>query len=276
MPNTKIMYYKRTIEISNPAFEHDHLRFVTVKSENLRGRGDICFYVPPHVEGASLPLVILLHGVYGSAWSWPLSSGVHLQVDLAIAQGLLEPMILAMPSDGLFGDGSGYVQHADRDYEQWICADVIGVAKELFGLVTESSPVFIAGLSMGGYGALRLGAKYPELFTASSGLSSITTLADFALFVQEDLDCYRHAEDLDLIGVITAHRDSLRPFRFDCGTEDLLIEQNRSLHELLLKNNIPHSYEEFSGKHDWDYWQRNIMQSLLFFNKLASPIVNHV
>lgn len=266
-----------SIEISNPAFEHDHLRFVTVKSANLQGRGDICFYIPLHVvQKKSIPLVILLHGVYGSAWSWPLSSGVHLQVQQAIEQGILQPMILAMPSDGLFGDGSGYVQHADKDYEKWITEDVIQVAKELFSDLTESSPVFIAGLSMGGYGALRLAAKHPHLFAGASGLSSITTLADFKLFVEEDLSNYSFMkEQYDIIDILRSQKDLLKPFRLDCGTDDLLIAQNRLLHELLRNDNIHHVYEEYEGKHDWDYWQRNIMQTLLFFNNLVNPTLNH-
>jgi enterochelin esterase-like enzyme len=50
--------------------------------------------------------------------------------------------------------------------------------------------------------------------------------------------------------------------------EDLLIEQNRILHRTLIENNIPHIYEENEGKHEWDYWAKNIEQSLLFFNGL--------
>ena len=72
----------RTIEISDPQFESNNLRFITVKTPNLKGRGDICVYVPPETRHThTLPIVILLHGVYGSAWSWPMSAGVHLKVD---------------------------------------------------------------------------------------------------------------------------------------------------------------------------------------------------
>ena len=58
-----------TVELSDPRFERDGLRVVTVKSAALGRRGDVSVYVPP---GGSepLPLVILLHGVNGSHWSW--------------------------------------------------------------------------------------------------------------------------------------------------------------------------------------------------------------
>ena len=97
----------RTIEISNPEFENDFLRFITVKSQNLKGRGDICVFVPPGAEDKNnCPLVILLHGVYGSAWSWSLNGGVHLTALEMIKKKLIPSMVIAMPSDGLWGDGS--------------------------------------------------------------------------------------------------------------------------------------------------------------------------
>src|SRR3978361_1334067 len=77
----------RTLEISNPQFESNHLRFITIKTPNLKGRGDICVYIPPQVSNTdSAPVVLLLHGVYGSAWSWAHSGGVHLKVNELIAQ----------------------------------------------------------------------------------------------------------------------------------------------------------------------------------------------
>src|ERR1700761_4160305 len=97
----------RTIEVSDPQFENDNLRLMTVKSANLKGRGDVCVYVPAETKAThTLPIVLLLHGVYGSAWSWPLRTGVHLLADKMIKAGELPPMIIAMPSDGLWGDGS--------------------------------------------------------------------------------------------------------------------------------------------------------------------------
>ena len=67
----------RTIELSDEVFETDGLRFLTVKTPNLLGRGDICLYLPQGIEPrTNLPIYILLHGVYGSAWAWALKGGV--------------------------------------------------------------------------------------------------------------------------------------------------------------------------------------------------------
>src|SRR5438309_1404608 len=111
----------RTFEISSPRFEANNLRFITVKTPSLKGRGDICVYTPPQLTKSDIvPVVILLHGVYGSAWSWPFSAGVHLAVNELIKQDQLPPMILAMPSDGMWGDGSAYLAHNTYDFEKWI------------------------------------------------------------------------------------------------------------------------------------------------------------
>jgi len=262
----------RTIKLSDPAYEHDHLRFMTVKSPALRGRGDISLFIPPNTEKETLPLVILLHGVYGSHWAWALNGGAHKTAMQMVEKGEIDPMVIAMPSDGLWGDGSGYLPHNQADYEQWIVHDVIESVKETLPQINQNSPLFIGGLSMGGFGALRLGAKYHERFKAISGHSSITDLSQFKLFVEEDLDLLAQTDKKNesVWETFRHHRDNLPPVRFDCGTEDLLIEHNRKLHQQLLEAGIDHIYEEFPGSHEWAYWQEHIKDALLFFNKHLS------
>ena len=134
----------RTIEISDGRFETNNLRFMTVKTPNLKGRGDICVFVPPSIQkNDDVPVVILLHGVYGSAWSWALGTGVHLQAMKMIEQGEIPAMIIAMPSDGLWGDGSAYMPHNGYDFEKWIVDDVVESLKETIADVSSFSPLFI-------------------------------------------------------------------------------------------------------------------------------------
>ncbi len=258
----------RTIEISNPQYEANHLRFITVKTPNLKGRGDICVFVPPVVNKNDIvPVVILLHGVYGSAWSWAHSGGVHLKVNELIKQGVLPPMILVMPSDGLWGDGSAYLGHSNFDFEKWIIEDVINAVTAKIDGAHASSPLFISGLSMGGFGALRIGAKYGSRFRAISGLSSITSLPQMKLFVEESLKSYLPTDviDEDLLATFEHYRHQLPPIRFDCGTNDLLINYNRDLHQKMEKEGILHIYDEYPGSHEWPYWSEHIITSLKFF-----------
>jgi putative tributyrin esterase len=89
-----------SVELSDPRFERDGLRMLTVRSHALGRRADICFWAPPIGTGtAPLPLVILLHGSGGSAWSWPLSGGAHLTASRLVHAQEIAPFALAMPSD---------------------------------------------------------------------------------------------------------------------------------------------------------------------------------
>jgi S-formylglutathione hydrolase FrmB len=262
----------RTIEIADPRFLHEGLVPVTFKSASLRGRADVTLYVPPGIEGAeNVPLVILLHGVYGSHWAWALKGGAHRTAARLIGEGVVPPMVLAMPSDGLWGDGSGYVRHPDgKDFERFIIDELHGCACEVRpGSITERSPLFIAGLSMGGFGALRLGAKYPTRFRAMAGHSSITHFSQMVKFVEEPLSRYGPPAEAEqsVLHWMEANRAQLPPIRFDCGTEDIQIAENRQLHRDLDARGIPHVYEEFPGGHEWPYWETHLADTLRFFAK---------
>lgn len=262
----------RTVELSDPRYEREGLRHVTVKSAALRGRADITLFVPgePAPERSDTPLVILLHGVYGSHWAWSLQGGAHRTARALMRRGEIDPMVLAMPSDGLWGDGSGYLRHAEWDFERWIVEEV-PVAAALAADRSEPWPaIFLAGLSMGGYGALRLAARYHEVFAGASGHSSITRFEQLCEFVEEEAALYRvPAEDHDALAVILEHRDRLPSLRFDCGTEDPLIEPNRELDRQLTAAGVPHTYEEFPGGHEWRYWEEHLADSLQFFQRLV-------
>ena len=184
----------RTIEVSDPAIAADGLGFVTVKSRALRRRADVTLYVPSVAQGvADLPIVVLLHGVYGSHWAWALKGRAHLTAARLIARGALPPAVLVMPSDGLWGDGSGYVVHADHDVEHWIVDEVPVLARELVPGCSARSPLLVAGLSMGGFGALRLAGKYPDRIAAAAALSAVTDATQFDALIEETRPAPRRA-----------------------------------------------------------------------------------
>lgn len=258
----------RTIEVSDPPFESANLRYITVKTPNLMGRGDLSVFVPKQAAGKStpLPLVTLLHGVWGSHWVWSQKAGVHLTAQRMIDAGEIPPMLIAMPSDGLMFDGSAYLPHNDRNFEAWIVDDVPDAVSEAGLPIDAKSLRFIAGLSMGGYGALRIGAAYPDRYRAFAGHSSITDFPQMKLFVEEDLEAYGPpTTERSVLQTLIQNGDKLPPFRFDCGVDDELIEPNRELHRGLKENGIAHEYEEHPGEHGWPYWIKHIEDTLRFF-----------
>jgi S-formylglutathione hydrolase FrmB len=257
----------RTIEISDPRFEAEGLRWVTVKSRALGHRADLTLNVPRlAAPKQDVPVVILLHGVYGSHWAWALKGGAHRTAANLIGKGEIPAMVLAMPSDGLWGDGSGYLPHRTQDFEKWILEDVPAAVRESVPETSARSALFISGLSMGGFGALRLAGKFPERFKAAGGHSSMTHFNQFPLFVEEPLERYAcSAENESVVEALLRNKSSLPPLRFDCGSEDPLIEHNRELSRALKKAGVRHLYEEYPGGHSWGYWETHLADMLRFF-----------
>jgi putative tributyrin esterase len=259
----------RTVELSDPTYEQEGLRTVTVKSKALGHRADVSVWVPEAQEIGGL--LVLLHGVYGSHWAWSLKGGVHRSAQQLIAVGEIMPMVIAMPSDALSRDGTGYLSWPDaQDVERWIVEEVPAIAPLAAPSLRADSPIAIGGLSMGGYGALRIGAKYAERFCAISAHSSITELSELGTFVQEPLAQYlacAPVAELNPMHWLRKHKAVLPPLRFDCGTDDPLIAGNRMFHAALLQGNIPHEYQEYSGGHTWHYWQEHVTETLRFADK---------
>ncbi|MBN1478142.1 esterase family protein [Candidatus Sumerlaeota bacterium] len=256
------------IEISTPKFETDGLRFLAFQSQALRRRGEVTLFIPSgQKEARDLPIALLLHGVLGTHWSWALNGGAHRTAQAMIDAGEIAPLVLAMPSDGLEGRGTGYVPHPHADYETWIVRDVLAATREVVPCVSERSRVFIAGLSMGGFGALRLGAKYADLFSGVSGHSSATEYDQLGVFVEMLPTRPAVADEAELTALhwMRAHRDRLPPVRFDCGVDDKLIEPNRALHAALEAEGIAHEFHEFPGAHSWAYWEEHLRDTLRFF-----------
>ncbi|NYF92258.1 alpha/beta hydrolase-fold protein [Tunturiibacter empetritectus] len=258
------------VELSDPELEHDGLRHLTFHSPALRGRGDVSLFIPRgSTFPAELPLVLLLHGVYGSHWAWFLKGAAHRTAQDLIDRGEIRPMLLAAPSDGLSGDGSGYWPMPGRDAEAWIAHDVPACIREKF---SSHGPTFLCGLSMGGYGALRIGFKYSDRFRGISTHSSITHAEQMHNLVRDrDLNLsampvYEH----DILHWARKHRDQLPAVRFDCGTDDSLFNASAILHRELDNLSIPHTYETFPGGHEWSYWRQHIESTLRFFHSLLS------
>lgn len=253
------------LQLSDPAFECHGLRLMTFFSPALRGRGDVSLFVPPELDAlASIPILILLHGVYGSHWSWFLQGGAHRTAQTLIARQTIRPMLIAAPSDGLRGDGTGYLRHDAQDYEAWICDDLIACLQSQF-CGSRHAEVFIAGLSMGGYGALRLGAKYPSKFRGISAHSAITATGQFQDFVRDMTPLQTvPPEERDILHWMLLHREQLPPLRFDCGKDDPLFAANQELDRQLTGAAIPHEFTPYPGGHDWPYWQKHVAETLLF------------
>jgi S-formylglutathione hydrolase FrmB len=137
----------------------------------------------------------------------------------------------------------------------------------------------IAGLSMGGYGALKFGVKHPERFILAASMSGAFDAAawdhtdpNLLAFVKPSIartygaldSPTRAANDLyKLIDALPPERINALPFIYlDCGTEDFLIGSSREMSALLLKRKIPHEFRQLPGTHSWPYWNAQVQEIL--------------
>ena len=145
-------------------------------------------------------------------------------------------------------------------------AEHMAAARAAGTACSEASPLFIAGLSMGGFGALRLAGKYPRRFSAAAGHSSVTIASQLdALMAETRSDWAKTPEDTGLLQALCNADAPLPPLRFDCGRDDPFIDANRQLHADLQAAGIAHEYAEHEGGHDWTYWAKHLEETLHFF-----------
>ncbi|MGD0890947.1 MAG: alpha/beta hydrolase-fold protein [Terracidiphilus sp.] len=260
-----------TNAVLSPAVDDHGTRMLTVYSSALGRRADITLYVPEVDRADRLPLLILLHGVHGSHWNWWALGGLAASLQKLKARGDSCPFIIAMPSDGHWGSGTAYVPHTSFNAEAWIIDDVPAAVKSVLPNV-DTTRLYLAGLSMGGYGAIRLGMKYADRVTGVSAHSSVTRIEQLVDHVQEPLSefLYSGAENVDIMHWVRQNREQIPSLRFDCGREDSLLEGNRALHEALITAGVEHVYEEFDGGHTWDFWSAHLLHTLRFMSALAA------
>jgi S-formylglutathione hydrolase FrmB len=196
------------------------------------------------------PVLLQLHGRWDDHYSWLHKSNLRAHT------GTL-PLIVVMP-DG--GSHHWADTHTTLRYESMILEDIMPFVKRMFPV--RPGPWAIGGLSMGGYGALRLGMKHPDTFCSIFAHSSVIPNQEevrewmpwINARIAEDLDCAVWARRLD--------RESMPRIGFDCGVDDDLIEHNRRFHRLLEEIGVPHRYAEHPGAHTWDYWDRHVQTAL--------------
>jgi len=212
------------------------------------------------------PVLYLLHGLSDDHTIWQRRTSIErYAADL--------PLIIVMPDGGR----GFYCDAVDGPaYESHMIQDVIGFVDRFFHTKASREGRAIEGLSMGGYGALKLGMKFPDVFCSAVGHSSCPLIANMPLDGREELqpelrrifgESPAGGKD-DLLAIAESiDRTKLPAIRFDCGVDDFLLDQNRKFHVHLDGLGIPHEYEEFPGEHEWGYWDTHVREGLAFHRR---------
>ncbi|MGD8321874.1 MAG: alpha/beta hydrolase-fold protein [Gemmatimonadota bacterium] len=201
------------------------------------------------------PVLYLLHGLTGSYVDWLTRTNV-----LTYTANL--PVIVVLPDAG----DSWYVNSATDStarYADYIAKDVVRYADTHYRTLPYPQARYVAGLSMGGYGALRLATEHPRTFSFAASLSGAFTPIrdwDHPSLVQAFGpvgSAARAAGDLAAI-LENAEPDGLPYYYLGCGTGDGLITGNREIAAILSTRGLPYEYHETHGVHEWEYWDREI------------------
>ena len=218
------------------------------------------------------PVLYLLHGLFGHYSDWTSRTNV---ADYAAKYR----MIIVAPE----GNDSWYVDSpvvATDKYESYIIRELIPEINIYYRTINDRRDRGIAGLSMGGYGALKFAIKYPGTFAFAASMSGaldpvvrndknpkfswdIFRPSIMAAFGKADSQT-RVANDLHkLYRDLPANQIAGLPYLyFDCGLDDPWLGTNQDLAKLLAERHIPHEYRQLPGNHNWSQWDQQVIEVL--------------
>ena len=242
-------------------------------SHALRRETSFEMFVPADFrEGMPVPetpmkTLFLLHGFTGKAGNW-CPQELAYQYNFAIV------MPTAENSFYLNGQSTGHA------YQTMVGEELVGYVRQTFGLARRREDTFIAGMSMGGFGALHTGLAYPKTFGKIAALSSALIVHEIAhmkpggsnpvanyAYYHECFGDLETVEERDvnpevLFRRLREKRAKIPDIFMACGTEDFLLENNRAMHRFLEDERIPHQYHESAGGHDMVFWSEYIVKAV--------------
>jgi S-formylglutathione hydrolase FrmB len=161
-------------------------------------------------------------------------------------------------------------------YCTFVAEELPEICRSYFkGMSDKREDNFVAGLSMGGYGAFKIGMTYPERYfgcAALSGAFDVLYLGKFrfdewrgnwGFDLNEPEDLMGSPSDLFSLTEKTAKSGAVLPkLYFWCGTEDFLVNTNRAYRDLLDSLSVEYTYKESEGNHTWKWWDLHIQDAL--------------
>lgn len=220
-------------------------------------------------SGRRYPVVYLLHGLTGHFDNWTTKAKLTEH-----SAGM--KVIIVTPE----GENGWYTDNLSKDkenYESYIVKELIPEIDRRYRTVARRDQRAIAGLSMGGYGSIKFGLKYPDMFVLAGSFSGALGVAEItekkfpgavgktidAIFGAEGSDIRKANDPFDIIRRAAPEKIKSFPFVYiDCGTEDFLFQNNREFIQLLIEKKVPHEYRQLPGAHNWEYWDKQVQEFL--------------
>ncbi len=240
-------------------------------------------YLPADYETSnrSYPVLYLLHGYSDDETGWIQFGEANSVADKAIASGDATSCIIVMPD----GKVTWYANSFDgKDpWEDMFIKEFIPFIEKQYRIRPQKQFRAIAGLSMGGNGALLLSLRHTELFSSCVAMSA-GTFTDEEITANNQYDNYFGSiyGPKPAIGVSeywkvysplhlldSVEKDKIKSVRFyiDCGDDDFLYKGNSALHVKMRDLGIPHEYRVRNGGHEWSYWRTGLYDGLKFISQ---------
>ena len=255
---------------------------LTYRSAALKMNVTVSVVLPEKKGGAGAPgegtfkTLYLLHGLTDNHTDWIRKSNIERY---AMEHGIA----VVMPEVAR----SWYTDtRYDMKYFTFVADELPAVCRSYFkGMSPRREDNLIAGLSMGGYGALKVALRRPDAFCACAALSGSLDITrqgrPYLLEEWQSLFGYDLKDASELKGsehdvFALARKNHEAGVAFPklylwCGLQDSLIEVNRAYHAMLEELHVPHRFEESEGDHSWPWWDRHIRTALAFLMEEKEP-----
>ncbi len=210
----------------------------------------------PYTE--NLPVLYLLHGYSDDHTAWLRRSNMERYLHHSSYNMIC--VVTSMRNFFYTDMAYGY------KYYTYMSQELPNIIESTFRASSNREDRFIAGLSMGGYGAMKIALSNPQRYAAVGSFSGAVTLGNpgeklnderFAIFGTRELDDLRHTmHDIRHLVEQNVKKNVSMPMIYvSCGTADGLIHRNREFHQFLLDQDVEHTYYEQEGlAHEWAFW----------------------
>ncbi|WP_374019793.1 alpha/beta hydrolase family protein [Paenibacillus thiaminolyticus] len=206
--------------------------------------------------------LFLLHGLSDDHTNWVRNTSIERY---AAVKGIA--VVMPQVHRSFYTD----MAHGLR-YWTFLTDELPAKARSFFPLSAKREDNYVAGLSMGGYGAMKWALSYPERFAAAASLSGSLDVAAPALreLIREDARLIYGEGDIagtpnDLFCLLEQadrHQGPKLKLFQCCGTEDFLYEDNLRFREAVRRTGFELTYTEGPGDHTWEYWDARIQDVL--------------
>lgn len=229
------------------------------------------------------PVLYLIHGYSCNETFFFTYIGIKRVADKLIKSGKIEPLIIVTPyvkdsfclnsadKTGVYILNSNTLSGmAEGRYEDYIVKDLIGHIDSRYPTQADREHRFIGGISMGGFSALTLSFRHPDLFSRVGGHSSALvtnqTPDEFWKWIYPDEN---RRNERDPIRLATTRDLQGLQIYLDCGTEDSLFPGSRALASVLSSRNIPVEFHGYGGAHQLPYWISHAEEYMTFYGRPA-------